>query len=113
SAAQTVTNSNGWQTIFNGSASGAVNTGIYAQGNAAYDGAMTSSGFATDDRAVGLQVNGLGVGTYDVYVSGRYTNYAGETDYTQTFYAGVGASSGNFNFITGGYASDSTTFTAD
>ncbi|MFH1496461.1 MAG: hypothetical protein ABII82_01430 [Verrucomicrobiota bacterium] len=113
SGGQTVTSGTGWQTIFNGSASGAVNTGIYAQGNAAYDGGMTSSGFATDDRAVGLQVNGLAVGTYAVYISGRYTNYEGATDYTQTFYAGVGASSGNFNFITGGYASDSTTFTAD
>lgn len=113
SAAQTVTNGTGWQTSYNGSATGAVNTGIYAQGNAAYDGGMTSTGFATDDRAVGLQITGLAVGTYDVYISGRYTNYADSTDYTQTFYAGVGASSGNFNFITGGYASDSTTFSAD
>lgn len=113
SANQTVTNGTGWQTGYNGSATGAVNTGIYAQGNAAYDGGMTSSGFAADDRAVGLQITGLAVGTYDVYISGRYTNYAGSTDYTQTFYAGVGASSGNFNFITGGYASDSTTFSAD
>lgn len=111
----TSSGSTGWNQTFNGSAATSVQTGIYAQGNAAYDGALTgtSSAFATEDRATGIQISGLSIGTYDIYISGRYNPYAGSESYTQTFYAGTAASAGHFNFASLGYISDSVTFTSD
>lgn len=107
-AGQTVTNGNGWQTQFNGALPASVNDGIYAPGNVGYDGVMTSAGFTTDNRAIGIQISGLAVGTYDVYVSGRY-NLA-TAPYTLNFYAGTN-NADNFNFS--GYQSQSVTFSAD
>lgn len=99
----------GWQTSVNGSAITSVNDGIYAAGTVGYDGSLTSSGFATDNRAIGVQISGLGVGTYDVYVSGRYN--PATTPYTLNFYAGTNSGTTGFNFS--GYQSESVSFTAD
>lgn len=107
-AGTTVTTTPGWQTVFNGLASTSVNDGIYASGSVGYDGFMTSQNFATDNRAIGIQIAGLAVGTYDVYVSGRYN--PATTPYTLNFYAGTNSAAG-FNFS--GYDSESVSFTAD
>lgn len=94
----TPSNSNGLGT--------AVNTGIYAGSSVLTDGIYNGS--SGNARAVGAQIAGLSAGSYDVYVSGRNTNTA--ATHSQSFYAGVSDTSGNFTFTDPGYLTASLTF---
>ena len=74
----------GWLTG-NGVTGSTVNTDIYAGTSVGMDGHLFSTTL-TDNRAVGIQVFGLEFGTYDIYVSGRNTNYDA-TAYNMNFFA--------------------------
>lgn len=75
-----------------------VNSGIYAGTSVATDGIFNGSSGNT--RALGLQIGGLGAGTYDVYVSGRNTSTS--ATYTLNFYAGVSTDNVSFEFAESG-----------
>lgn len=64
--------------------------GIFHGGNA-------TSGSAT---AVGLQISGLAIGTYDIYIASR--NTSSNANYVQNLYVGTTSATGNFSF--GSYA---------
>ncbi len=78
----------GWLTS-GGVTGSTVNTGIYAGTSVGMDGHLFSTTL-TDNRAVGIQVFGLEFGTYDIYVSGRNTNYDA-TAYSMNFFASASA----------------------
>lgn len=65
----------------------AVNTGIYAGTSVGSDGYMLNNTI-TNNRGIGIQVFGLAPGTYDIYVTGRNTDYAGA--YNVNFFASAG-----------------------
>lgn len=68
--------------------------GVYAPGSVGTDGIYVGSSGA---RAVGFQLGGLPVGTYDIYITGRNTNTG--SSQTHEFYVNTAAAgSGNFDF---------------
>lgn len=71
------------------------NTGIYAGTSVGTDGIFTSS--SGNSRAVGFQLSGLAIGTYDIYVTAR--NTSSNANYTQTAFVGTSAAG---NFVLGG-----------
>ncbi len=83
-----------------------INTDIYAGTSVGRDG--TYIGSAAQQRAVGLQIGGLAVGTYDVYIVGRNTDTT--FAHVQNFYVGTSAAAGNFNFNT--YSTESVSYAA-
>ena len=85
-----------------------MNGGVYANTSPGRDGIFT--GTTGNERAVGLQIGGLVAGTYTIYITGRNTNTA--AGHVQNFYAGVSASSGDFNFVAAGYQSKALTYFA-
>lgn len=72
-------------------------SGVYAGTAPGRDGIFTGAN-GTASRFVGLQIGGLGAGTYDIYMTGRNTNTS--AGHTQNFFAGKSASSGNFDATT-------------
>lgn len=120
SSGSTVIVKGGWGSS-NANADGtAVNTGVYAGNGAGTDGYMFSNTL-TDNRAVGIQVFGLAPGTYDIYVTGRNTDYsataynmnffasAGSVEVTATAVSGAGSSGGKLD-LSSGFAEETNTF---
>jgi hypothetical protein len=73
------------------------NTGIYAIGGVAASGIFSSyGGDSTANQALGLQISGLAVGEYKIYLSGLNTNIsAGSINYADTtFYLSTTAAAG-------------------
>lgn len=81
-----------------GTTNGAMNTGIYA-GTSVGGDAIRFSSTLTDNRGFGVQIYGLAVGTYDIYVSGRDASIT--SDYNMNFYVGVGSKTVTTNTSTG------------
>jgi hypothetical protein len=104
-AGSTALTSAGWSSSVNATA---VNTGIYAGTSVARDGHMMTSNFS-EHRPIGIQLSGLAPGEYDVYITGRNTNYTA-AEYTVNHYVAAGATAGSFDF--GAYATGSNTFAA-
>lgn len=95
-----------------------IGTGIYGSGSVGTDGIFHSSGTVTSRNlgSVGVQITGLSIGTYTLYISGRNTNITdfgtgGNQGQLITAYAGVGTAGDNFTIGSGsGYASGSNNF---
>lgn len=77
---------------FSAALGSSVNTGVYAGDSVATDGIFHTS---TAAFALGVQIDGLAAGTYEVYISGRNTNVA---SYQQNFYAASSVAGTTFNF---------------
>jgi hypothetical protein len=107
-AGSTTLASGGWSSSSASLNGSDVNTGVYADTSVGRDGSMMTNTF-TDHRSIGVQVVGLASGEYDVYLTGRNTNYIVD-EHTVNFYAAAASTAGGFNF--GSYASESTTFAA-
>lgn len=74
------------------------NTLIYAGNSVGRDAIFTGSSNTVNGH-IGVQVGGLAIGTYDVYISSRMTNATNSAaSYTQSIFAGVENTSTNFNF---------------
>lgn len=87
----------------------AINGGVYAN-TAARDGIFTGDNNG-HSRYIGLQIGGLGPGTYEIYITGRNTNTT--AGHTQTFYAGKSATGGDFDVAnTAVFASQTLTYFA-
>lgn len=105
SGAQTITLAN----VPTSSALGSnTNTLIYNGNSVGKDAIFTGSGNTVNGH-IGVQVGGLAIGTYDIYISSRMTNVTNSAaTYTQTVFAGVENSSTNFGF--GSYTSATLTY---
>lgn len=82
-------------------------TGVYTSPSVGLDGIFHGS-HATNNSptAIGVQLNGLGAGTYDIYVTARNTSSG--ANYVQNIYAGATAATGNFDFTN--YAMESLSY---
>jgi len=106
-AATTASSTLGLGNVPSGNAAlGAItNTGIYAGSSVGTDGIFTSS--SGNSRAVGFQLSGLAIGTYDIYVTAR--NTSSNANYTQTAFVGTSAA-GNFVLNGPGMTSETLSF---
>ncbi len=83
-------------------------TGIYT-GDSVGKGGIFNGISSTPEKGLGLQITGLGAGTYDIYLSSRNTNSTTPAyPLTYALYAGTSGTAGNFNYST--YDSASITF---
>lgn len=79
-----------------------INNGVY-EGTSAGRDAIFHGKQNTSPRALGVQVNGLAPGRYEVYVVARNTNLV--IAHTQQIYVGTASNSAEFNFAAPGYTS--------
>lgn len=73
---------------------GGTGDGIYSGTRVARDAIFNSS------TGLSMQISGLAAGKYDIFYVGRNTNRGTTDAYTQTLRAGVGTTTGDFNFST-------------
>ena len=106
SGGATLLSSAGWSASVSGTA---INTGVYVDTSVGKDGYAMSTTF-NDTRAIGIQVSGLDLGAYDIYIVGRNTNYSA-SEYAINFYAAAGSTVGSYN-IASGFAVESVAFAA-
>lgn len=86
----------------------AVNTGVYQSASAATDAIFTGQQ-GGHSRAIGVQINGLPAGTYDVYVVPRNTNSTKQNNLQQV-HVGTADAPGDFDYTAPAFARVSLTY---